>query len=154
MRLEGFEPSRPFGHQPLKLARLPFRHKRLVAAVGFEPTRDYSRQDLNLVRLPFRHAAVWWGDQRNWIGRMELAENHYPTDLYSISTRTGTQEPHFLATPRSRRASRKSLESVDSLQSSNSRSVVAWQPQTMRSIFTPIEWSSARWACSDASFYF
>ena len=82
VRLEGFEPSRPFGHQPLKLARLPdsaINAGTCVAAVGFEPTRDCSRQDLNLVRLPFRHAAVWWGDQRNWIGRMELAENHYPT---------------------------------------------------------------------------
>src|SRR3954467_2132708 len=28
MRMRGFEPPRPFGHQHLKLARLPFRHIR------------------------------------------------------------------------------------------------------------------------------
>lgn len=31
MRLRGVEPPRPFGHEHLKLARLPFRHSRVVA---------------------------------------------------------------------------------------------------------------------------
>lgn len=34
VRVTGLEPARPFDHQPLKLARLPFRHTRVGDGLG------------------------------------------------------------------------------------------------------------------------
>ncbi len=35
MRTMGFEPTHPFGHHPLKMARLPFRHVRVNECTNY-----------------------------------------------------------------------------------------------------------------------
>lgn len=63
--VEGLEPPRPFGHQHLKLARLPIPphgHHRttymLVRSEGLEPSRPRGHGALNAARLPFRHDRI------------------------------------------------------------------------------------------------
>ena len=83
---ERLELSRPFGHYPLKVRRLPFRHldvvdrtrvelvplvfqtnahtgyaicPYLVPKAGLEPARSCDRQILSLLCLPFHHLGIW-----------------------------------------------------------------------------------------------
>jgi hypothetical protein len=53
VRKRGFEPLRPFGRQPLKLVRLPFRHFRVALRVGeVRPEPDAATCCLPAVQEP------------------------------------------------------------------------------------------------------
>lgn len=58
VRREGIEPSRPFDHQPLKLARLPLRHRRMVRRAGLEPASPFGQPFLRQPRLPISQRRV------------------------------------------------------------------------------------------------
>lgn len=71
----GVEPTRPLGHNLLKIARLPFRHASIFLYSGestrrsgvIDGTRTRNRQDhnLSLYQLSYDHSSVTWTRTRN-----------------------------------------------------------------------------------------
>lgn len=71
----GVEPTRPLGHNLLKIARLPFRHASIFLYSGestrrsgvTDGTRTRNRQDhnLSLYQLSYDHSSVTWTRTRN-----------------------------------------------------------------------------------------
>jgi hypothetical protein len=54
-RLAGFEPATPAS---AGLCSIQLSYRRIVPKEGFEPSRPYGHYALNVARLPFRHFGI------------------------------------------------------------------------------------------------